>query len=454
MRFRDLPSVDSVLSAGPVAGVAQSYRREWLVSLVRRELDQARKRVREGGAAPTALDLAETVSRQIRSAARLEPRSVINATGVIIHTNLGRAPLSRAATEAMRQAAQGYSNLEFDLDTGRRGSRQAHLQSLLSQLTGAEAALAVNNNASALLLGISALAAGKEVIVSRGEAVEIGGGFRIPDVLRQGGAKLIDVGTTNRTNIRDYEAAITEDTGAMLKVHASNFRIEGFTASVETSELVQLGRKYGIPVLHDVGSGCLLPTEPYGLAHEPRPQESVAAGVGLVFLSGDKLLGGPQSGIVVGERDLVGLLGRHPLARAVRIDKLNLAALTATLLHYLREEAEEEVPVWRMISMPAEKIKEQAEHWRLQLGERAGVEPSRSAVGGGSLPGETLPSWVVALTCEGIPNGAEEVVGRLRRADPPVVARIEEDRVLLDPRTVLLEEEAPLLQVVQASLES
>ena len=262
MRFRDLPSVDSVLSAGPVAGVAQSYRREWLVSLVRRELDQARKRVREGGAAPTALDLAETVSRQIRSAARLEPRSVINATGVIIHTNLGRAPLSRAATEAMRQAAQGYSNLEFDLDTGRRGSRQAHLQSLLSQLTGAEAALAVNNNASALLLGISALAAGKEVIVSRGEAVEIGGGFRIPDVLRQGGAKLIDVGTTNRTNIRDYEAAITEDTGAMLKVHASNFRIEGFTASVETSELVQLGRKYGIPVLHDVGSGCLLPTGP------------------------------------------------------------------------------------------------------------------------------------------------------------------------------------------------
>lgn len=452
MRFCDLPSVDSILNTEPVAGVAKSFNHEWLVNLVRQELDQARKRIGEGVAAPTALELAETVGRRVQSVARIEPRPVVNATGVIIHTNLGRAPLSQAAAQAMLQAAQGYSNLELDLGSGRRGSRQARLRTLLGQLTGAEAALAVNNNASALLLGISALAAGKEVIVSRGEAIEIGGGFRIPDVLRQSGATLVDVGTTNRTYLQDYEAAITENTGAMLKAHASNFRVEGFTAAVEIPELARLGRKHGIPVLHDVGSGCLLPTEPYGLAREPLPQDSVAAGAGLVFFSGDKLLGGPQAGIVVGEKGLVGLLERHPLARAVRIDKLSLAALTATLLHYLREEAEEKVPVWRMISTPAEKIKERAEDWRSQLGRRCGVEPSRSAVGGGALPGETLPSWVVVLSCEGVAGGAAEVMGLLRQADPPVIARIEEDRVLLDPRTVLIEEEAPLLRAVQAAL--
>ena len=454
MPFRDLPSVDSVLGAGPVAGVAESYSREWLVGLVRRELDQARKRVRQGDAAPSALELAQAVNHQVQLVDRVEPRPVINATGVIIHTNLGRAPLSEAATEAIRQAAQGYSDLEFDLDSGRRSSRQAHLRTLLAQLTGAEAALAVNNNASALLLGLSALAAGKEVIVSRGEAVEIGGGFRIPDVLRQSGADLIDVGTTNRTYLRDYEAAITGNTAALLKVHASNFRVEGFTASVEIHELAQLGRKHGIHVLHDVGSGCLLATEKYGLAHEPRPQDSVAAGAGLVFLSGDKLLGGPQSGIVVGEQGLVGLLERHPLARAVRIDKLSLAALAATLLHYLREEAAEKVPVWRMISTPLEIISARAEKWRSHIGERAGLESSRSAVGGGALPGETLPSWVVALACRETPGGAQEVMGRLRRADPPVAARIEEDRVLLDPRTVLSEEDGPLLQAVRDALEA
>ena len=277
------------------------------------------------------------------------PRQVINATGVIIHTNLGRAPLSPAAIEAMTQAARGYTDLEMDLSTGRRGSRQAHLQSLLQQVTGAEEALAVNNNASAILLGLSALSVGKEVIVSRAEAVELGGGFRIPEVLKQSGAKLIDVGTTNRTYLRDYEDAITENTAALLKVHTSNFRVEGFTSEVEPSELVALSKEKGIPVLHDVGSGALLPTEAYGLAHEPTPQESIAAGVGLVFFSGDKLLGGPQSGMVVGTSELVRRLERHPLARAIRIDKMSLAGLTATLLHYLKQEAESEIPIWRMI---------------------------------------------------------------------------------------------------------
>ncbi len=453
MQFRNLPSVDSVLSTDAVAGAVKAYSRDWVVSLVRQELEEARAQVGKGGAAPTALELAESVCQRVQSTVRTEPRSVINATGVVIHTNLGRAPLSRSALQAIDQASSGYSNLEMDLESGRRGSRQSHLQSLLRQLTGAQAALAVNNNASALLLGLSALAPGKEVIVSRGEAVEIGGGFRVPDVLRQSGATLVDVGTTNRTYVRDYEEAITGNTGAMLKVHASNFRVEGFTASVESQALVELGQKYNIPVLHDVGSGCLLPTERYGLAHEPMPQESISDGVGLVFFSGDKLLGGPQAGIVVGQSDLVQRLERHPLARAVRIDKLSLAALTATLLHYLADEAETEIPVWRMISTPQEKIKERATNWQAQVGGNASVEPSRSAIGGGTLPGETLPSWVLALDCRGAAGGAEEVMGRMRRADPPVVARIEEDRVLLDPRTVSPEEEEALIGVLRQVLE-
>jgi L-seryl-tRNA(Ser) seleniumtransferase len=452
MQFRDLPSVDTVLSTDAVVGAVKAYSRDWLVGLVRLELDQAREKVRQGGSAPTALEVADTVCRQAQAAVRTEPRAVINATGVVIHTNLGRAPLSRAALRAIEQASGGYSNLEMDLESGRRGSRLSHLQSLLRQLTGAQAALAVNNNASALLLGLSALAAGKEVIVSRGEAVEIGGGFRVPDVLRQSGATLVDVGTTNRTYARDYEEAITENTGAMLKVHASNFRVEGFTASVDSQALVALGKKHNIPVLHDVGSGCLLPTERYGLAHEPMPQESISDGVGLAFFSGDKLLGGPQSGIVVGQRELVQRLERHPLARAVRIDKLSLAALTATLVHYLADDPEKDIPVWWMISATLETIKERAAKWQAQTGGLGSVEPSRSAIGGGTLPGETLPSWVLSLNCRGISGGAEEVMGRMRRADPPVVARIEDDRILLDPRTVLPEDEEALINVLRQVL--
>jgi L-seryl-tRNA(Ser) seleniumtransferase len=380
------------------------------------------------------------------------PRPVINATGVIIHTNLGRSPLSRAAIEAAVAASQGYSDLEFDLTTGRRGSRQAHLQALVRELTGAEAALVVNNNASAVLLALTALAQGKEVIVSRGEAVEIGGGFRVPDVLAQSGAKLVDVGTTNRTYDRDYEAAITENTGAFLKAHASNFKVEGFTAEVSPGELVALGAKRGVPVLHDVGSGALLNTEKYGLAHEPTPQESVAVGVGLTLFSGDKLLGGPQAGIVAGQRDLVQQLERHPLARAVRIDKLSLASLVATLAHYLRGEAEQEIPIWRMISASPEALKGRAASWLATLGAPGSVESCRSAVGGGSLPGETLPSYALALSCEGIDGGADELTRRLRSGDAPVVARIEDDRVLLDPRTVLPEEEDRLLGSLKAAL--
>lgn len=353
-QLRNLPSVERVANHGDLADLVAAYGRGWVVELARNAVSEARQRVLAGAAAPSETDIVAVVRDAVIQLVTPSPRPVINATGVIIHTNLGRAPLSNSAIAAAENAAKGYSDLEIDLETGRRGSRQAHLQSLLRNLTGAEAAFVVNNNASALLLGLSALAAGREVIVTRGEAVEIGGGFRIPDVLRQSGCTLVDVGTTNRTYIRDYADAVTEHTGAFLKAHASNFRVEGFTAGVDERDLVELGAKTGIPVLHDVGSGAILATERYGLAHEPTPQESIAAGVGLVFFSGDKLLGGPQAGIVVGKKELVSQMERHPLARAVRIDKMSLASLTATLIHFLSGDAESKVPVWRMIDLLAQ----------------------------------------------------------------------------------------------------
>ncbi len=449
MQFRNLPSVDSLLSAPNVAAAAESFSREWVVDLARQELDAARQRIRQGQDADSAEEIAALVCRRAEEAGQAEPRRVINATGVVIHTNLGRAPLSRAAMKAAEEAAAGYSNLEFDLESGRRGSRQARLQSLLRQITGAEAALAVNNNASAVMLGLLALAAGREVIVSRAEAVEIGGGFRVPDVLRQSGATLVDVGTTNRTYARDYEDATNDNTAAYLKVHASNFRVEGFTAEVESRDLAELGDRLGVAVLHDVGSGSLLPTDRYGLAHEPTPQESVRAGMGLVFFSGDKLLGGPQAGIVVGRGALVDRLARHPLARAVRIDKLSLASLNATLLHYLRGEAEREVPVWRMISATPEGLKERAKGWERQLSGQYTVVEARSAIGGGSLPGETLPTWALSLDASSLPGGADGVMRRLREGRPPVVARVEDERVLFDPRTVAHDEDGELLKALQ-----
>ncbi len=454
-QLRNIPSVERVVASDLLSKEIRTYSREWIVSVVRQQLASARAEVMNGSAAPTIDQVASATRDALESMNRPAPQPVINATGVVIHTNLGRAPLSRAATEAAILAAQGYSNLEFDLGNGRRGTRQAHLQNILQELTGAEAALVVNNNASAVLLGLSALAAGKEVIVSRGEAVEIGGGFRVPDVLTQSGAILVDVGTTNRTYARDYEDAITPNTGAFLKAHASNFRVEGFTAAVEPGELVALGARKNIPVLHDVGSGSLLLTENYGLAHEPTPQESVAAGVGLTFFSGDKLLGGPQAGIVVGTRDLVSRLERHPLARAFRIDKMSLASLIATLVHYLRGEAEREIPIWRMISSPVQLLEERAITWKKAVEEIPGVQAkvdySRSAIGGGSLPGETLPTRVLSLDCSTVPGGAQQVMERLRKADPPVIARIEDDRVLLDPRTVSTRSDEELMQALTNS---
>lgn len=464
--LRSLPSVDRLLQEPPIRDLVATYSRQAVVEAIRQTLALVRQQAVHGQPLPSMENLISAVVRTAHSLWQPTLRPVINATGVIIHTNLGRAPLSRAALSAMEAVAKGYSNLEFDLPSGERGSRHTHIEGLLARLVGAEAAMVVNNNASAMLLALSSLAKGKEVIVSRGQAVEIGGGFRIPDVLRQSGCKLVEVGTTNRTRLSDYEAAITPKTAALLHVHTSNFRIIGFTESVSVADLAALGRERGLPVLDDLGSGALLDTACYGLAHEPMVQESMAAGVSLACFSGDKLLGGPQAGLIVGRKDLIEKLKRHPLARAVRVDKCTIAALQATLLHYLRGEAEREIPVWRMIAMPLAYIEERATKWAATLQEwgiQAKLLEGQSTVGGGSLPGETLPTRLVAIpgmdadrkgsaTSIGSGPKAGELARRLRSAEPPVVARVERGYLLLDPRTVAPEEDATLLATVRQAL--
>jgi L-seryl-tRNA(Ser) seleniumtransferase len=446
--LRKLPGVDGLLQEKAVQALAEEYGHDLTVEAIRQALDSARQGIMAGQDCPSTDALVGMARANLEAQSRPTLRPVINATGVIIHTNLGRAPLSVEARTAMELAARGYTNLEYDLEAGRRGSRYVHAEELLCRLTGAETALVVNNNAAAVLLILTALARGKEVIVSRGHLVEIGGGFRMPEVMRQSGARLVEVGTTNRTYIHDYEEAITEETALLMRVHRSNFRLTGFVHEPELGELVELGEKKGLPVIDDLGSGALLDTSVYGLAHEPTLQESVAGGVALVSASGDKLLGGPQAGIIVGREDLVASLKRHPLTRALRVDKTTIAALQATLLHYLKGEAAEKVPVWQMIATPIEAIEERAIAWAKKLAEAgvaARVVDGLSTVGGGSLPGETLPTRLVAIKVD----SPDELARRLRAGDPPVTGRIEDDLFLLDPRTVSDEEEEVLLEAIK-----
>lgn len=447
-KLRQLPSVDKLLSDERIRTLSLSHGE--MVDLIRRRLSEVRSSINKGGQIPSFEELVNLVVTEARSLVHLSLQPVINATGTIIHTNLGRAPLSLEAIRAMELASRGYTNLELDLETGRRGSRQVHIEQLLCQLTGAEAAMVVNNNASGVMLALGALAKGKEVIVSRGQAVEIGGGFRIPKILRESGAKMVEVGTTNRTYLADYEQAITPKTAVLLRVHSSNFRIIGFTSSVSLEDLVKLGQRYNLPVLDDLGSGCLIDTARFGLEAEPKVQDSVSLGASLVFFSGDKLLGGPQAGIIVGRRELIDKMQKHPLARAVRIDKIRLAGLAATLVHYLRGEAFEKIPVLRMIATPLDEIERRAEKWAQFLGQPATVIPGESTVGGGSLPESTLPTRLVAIRLRRAK--IQDLAQNLRRHHPTIIGRISQDSLLLDPRSVLPEEDDALLEGVKNEL--
>jgi L-seryl-tRNA(Ser) seleniumtransferase len=452
--YRDLPSVDRILGDSRVGALTAEYSAPTVTELVRHHLADLRRAIADGRPCPPFDDIVSSLLERVASSLAPSLRPVINATGVIIHTNLGRAPLPDEALEAMAAVGRGYSNLEFDLEEGERGSRFVHLEGLLCRLTGAEAAIAVNNNASALLLALSALAQGREVIISRGQLVEIGGGFRIPDVMRQSGARLVEVGTTNRTYLRDYEEAIGEETAGLMRVHASNFRLTGFTHSVPLANLAALAHRRSLLLFDDLGSGCLLDTRPFGLAAEPTPQESLAADADLVLFSADKLLGGPQAGIILGKQNLVSTLRRHPLARAVRLDKTSIAGLTATLLHYLRGEALTKVPVWRMIAAPLADLERRAHRWARacrQASLPARVVEGRSMVGGGSLPEESLPTRLLALGGDGSLD-AEALARRLRKGEPAVVGRIERDTLLLDPRTVDPREDRTLLEALLAAL--
>ncbi len=455
--LRSLPSVDKVITDERIRQFENIYPHEFILTTVREQLQNERFSISAGNSPTPVSDIIDAVCYQLEQLKMPSLHPLINATGVILHTNLGRAPLSQDTIIAMEQSSRGYSNLEFNLESGTRGSRQVHIESLLRTLSGAEAALVVNSNAAGVLLGLGALAKRKEIIVSRGQAVEIGDSFRIPDVMRQSGAKLIEVGTTNCTYTRDYEQAISERTAGLMRVHSSNFQVVGFTHSVTIQELVNLGKKQNIPVLDDLGSGCFLDTATFGLAPEPTVQESVSAGTGLVFFSGDKLVGGPQAGIIVGKKTLIERLRRHPLARAVRIDKIRLAGLAATLIHYLKGEATHKIPVWMMISTHLADIEKRAFMWVAAIGEYGKVVDGTSMIGGGSLPGATLPTKLLAIPTGGRKKGqgiAQKLSQKLRENNPPVIARISEDALLLDPRSVFPEEDGMVIRALKSLTDS
>jgi L-seryl-tRNA(Ser) seleniumtransferase len=458
--LRQLPAVDEILRHEALKVSLGSLPRPVVVEAVQGVLEEARSSLlalEEGTlaeeAVPDAHQMAARAAERAAEEARPGLRRVVNATGVVLHTNLGRAPIAPSVSVHIREIGIHYSNLEFDLSTGQRGTRYAPLLKLLKTLTGAEDALVVNNNAAAVLLCLETLAAGREVIVSRGELIEIGGAFRMPDIMAKSGAVLREVGTTNRTHLKDYDGAIGPQTALLLKVHPSNYFIEGFTASVPAGELVALAREHSIPVMEDLGSGNFIDWRPYGLPHEPTVPEVVASGVDLVTFSGDKLLGGPQAGIILGRAELISRLKSNPLTRALRVDKFTVAGLEATLGFYREpERALEAVPALRMLACPAEQLEARA----LALAERLRQE-ARGAlhldirqevaqVGGGALPAASLPTWVVALAAEGRSTGALEEA--FRRLPTPVIGRIREDAFLLDTRTLLEGDEDLIVEAV------
>jgi L-seryl-tRNA(Ser) seleniumtransferase len=447
-KLRILPSVDQLLQTPLAVEWKNQYGYPLTLQAIRAVLEKIRQDYRVTDSIPDREEIFRRGQDLLDQWTAPSLYPVINAAGVILHTNLGRAPLSRAAIQAIQEVAAGYSNLEYDLVKGQRGSRLVHAEQLLQRLTGAEAGLVVNNNAGAVLLVLTALARRRAVVIARSQLVEIGGGFRVPDVMKQSGARLLEIGTTNRVHLADYEQAILEGQPALvMRAHRSNFLIIGFTSEPSLEEVAMIAHQAEIPVLDDLGSGSFLDTTAYGLVHEPTVGESLADGADLVCFSGDKLLGGPQAGIIVGKANLINRIKKHPLARAIRADKLCLAGLSMTLQHYLKDEAEREIPIWQMIAAKPESLQTRAQHWVEALGQGTVLE-SRSTIGGGSLPGETMPTYVLALTV----RSPERFMARLRGGKPPVIARVESDRVVFDPRTVLADQEDSFLAVVRSAL--
>jgi L-seryl-tRNA(Ser) seleniumtransferase len=456
--LRTLPKVDELLKREDVAALVTLHGRTLTLEAIRDALNDTREAVLAGSLAEVAADvIAADAAARLEVRSRRSLRRVINATGIVVHTNLGRSPLADSAIDAVTEVARGYSTLEYDAESGERGSRHVHVEELICRLTGAEAAMAVNNNASAVLLGLAALARRKEAIVSRGQLVEIGGSFRIPDIMRESGAKMVEVGTTNKTHLRDYENAITPRTGLILKVHSSNYRVVGFTEEVPLEQLVALGAKHGIPVFEDQGSGVLVDLAKYGLPGEPTIGAAVAAGADLVSASGDKLLGGPQAGILAGKREVIASLKKHPLARAVRLDKMTLAALEVTLRLYLDEDRLfAEVPTLRMLTMKPVEIWQRASRianaLRSACGDAYEIETAAdtSRAGGGALPMEDIPTTVVAIAPKRMSATALEE--RLRLGDPHVITRIKDGRLLIDPRTLREDEETEIVDALAAAV--
>lgn len=427
--------------------LTEEYGHEWCLQAIRQVLEEVRSQAGNTDSLPTDAEIVFRVETLLKAQSTTTLQPVINATGVVLHTNLGRAPLCQAALEEIARIGGTYSTLEFDLLKGQRGKRDIHAADLLVQLTGAEAALVVNNNAGAVMLTLAALANRKKVIISRSQLVEIGGGFRIPEVMRLSGAKLVEIGTTNRTHLNDYETAIQEGANLVLLAHQSNFKIVGFTSEPSLTEIVELAHHYELPVVHDLGSGALIDPAAFGLETELTVQNALIQDVDIVCFSGDKLLGGPQAGIILGKAALIDKIRRHPFYRALRADKLCLAALTATLLAYLKGIAIESVPVLVMLARKELDLKTKAEQWQNELASGE-VVPGESMIGGGSLPGQTLPTWLLALK----PKSARQFSARLRQLDTPVITRIEDDLVLIDPRTILPSQEAVLLDNLRNAL--
>ena len=446
---RDLPGVGTLLDAPELAHLFAAAPRQAVTNAVRAAIARVRSGSEPGPQAPA--DWTELVRSELAVITRPSLRPVINATGVVLHTNLGRAPLAAAAIRAVQETATGFCNLEYDLEGGERGSRYAHSVSLLRELTGCEDALVVNNCAAALILAVDTFARDREVVISRGELVEIGGSFRIPDIMRRGGARLVEVGTTNRTHLADYEGAITSATGAVLKVHRSNFSISGFTADVPADQLAALGTRRGIPVVHDLGSGLLLALDDIGLRGEPTATEALRSGVDVVAFSGDKMLGGPQAGIILGKAAAIGAMRANPLARALRVDKLTLAALSATLALYRDPAAaRRDIPLLAMLSASVDSLRNRAEILASALSARgvaSEVVATESPVGGGAFPSTMVQSFAVALQ-----DNAAVADERLRAATPAVIGRAKDGRLLLDIRAVLPSEDEALVAAVVGAL--